>query len=44
MRVRTLVLGLLLLAAVTITACGKKGEPEAPDKGQSSYPSMYPSR
>jgi len=44
MRARVLLLTLLLVSALALAACGKKGEPEAPDKGQSSYPRTYPSR
>ena len=44
MRSRALLLVLLFLASLGIAACGKKGEPEAPDKNQSSFPRTYPSR
>lgn len=44
MRSRALLLTLLLLGALALAACGKKGEPEAPDKNQSVYPRTYPSR
>ena len=46
MRVRALLLTLLLAGSLSLmlAACGKKGEPEAPDKGQSSYPRTYPAR
>ena len=44
MRARALLLTLLLVSTLALAACGKKGEPEAPDKNQSSYPRTYPSR
>ena len=44
MRVRAVLLIMLLAGSVMLAACGKKGEPEAPDKGQSSYPRIYPAR
>ena len=44
MRVRVLLLTVLLAGSFMLAACGKKGEPEAPDKGPSSYPRTYPAR
>ena len=44
MKMRALLLSLLLMSALALAACGKKGEPEAPDKNQSIYPRTYPSR
>ena len=44
MRGRALILALLLVSALALAACGKKGQPEAPDKNQSAYPHTYPSR
>ena len=44
MRMRALLLTFLLLGTVMLAACGKKGEPDSPDKNQSSYPRTYPAR
>ena len=44
MRVPVLLLTLLLAGSFLLAACGKKGEPEAPDKSQSAYPRTYPAR
>jgi predicted small lipoprotein YifL len=44
MKSRAFLLTLLFMGALALAACGKKGEPDAPDKNQSSYPRTYPSR
>ena len=44
MKLRAFLLTLLFMSVLTLVACGKKGEPEAPDKNQSTYPRIYPSR
>jgi predicted small lipoprotein YifL len=31
-----------LAAAVTISACGKKGKPQPPDPEKSTFPKQYP--
>ena len=41
---RALLLIVLLATGCLLGACGKKGEPEPPDKGQSSFPHQYPNR
>ena len=37
-----LMLGILLVAAGILSACGKKGPPEAP--GENQYPRQYPAQ
>jgi predicted small lipoprotein YifL len=44
MRSHALLLTLLLVSVLALGACGKKGEPDPPDKNQSVYPRTYPSR
>ena len=44
MRARALLLAVLLTGALVLAACGKKGEPESPDKNSGLYPRTYPSR
>ena len=44
MKSRAWLLTLLFMSLLALAACGKKGEPEPPDKGQSSYPRTYPNR
>jgi predicted small lipoprotein YifL len=44
MKSRAFLLTLLVIGTLALAACGKKGEPDAPDKNQSSYPRTYPSR
>lgn len=42
---RTLARALLALTlAAALTACGKKGPPEAPDDADPRYPRQYPSK
>jgi hypothetical protein len=43
-RASSTLLLLLVAALLTLGACAKKGEPQPPDKEQSSFPRMYPSR
>jgi predicted small lipoprotein YifL len=44
MKLRAFLLMSLFMSVLALAACGKKGEPEAPDKNQSTYPRTYPSR
>jgi hypothetical protein len=43
-RLRRLAAGMLLgaILALAMSACGKRGEPAAPDPSQNTYPRVYP--